>query len=64
MTTRFTAPDGARVDVITLSLTGTGDDGQWYRVTGRYGEAKGMARTPAELEELGITIANLTEVKK
>jgi hypothetical protein len=61
MTTRFTTPDGARVDVITLSATGRGEDGQWLRVTGRYGEVKGMVRTPAELATIGISLEDLVE---
>ena len=57
--TRYTTPAGARVDVITLTHTGTGNDGQWLRVTGVHGEAKGMVRTPAELAGLGIDEAEL-----
>jgi hypothetical protein len=47
------------VDVITLRETGTGNDGQWLRVTGVHGEAKGMVRTTAELAGLGIDEAEL-----
>jgi hypothetical protein len=60
---RYVAPDGTQVDVITLSATGRGEDGQWLRVTGSYGEFRGMVRTPEELSTLGINVAELEEVK-
>jgi hypothetical protein len=57
--TRYTTPAGARVDVITRSLTGTGRDGQWYRVTGPHGDYAGEARTTDGLAALGIDLAEL-----
>jgi hypothetical protein len=57
--TRYSTPDGGRVDVITLTGTGRDEDGQWLRVTGPHGEAKGMVRTPAELAGMGISEAEL-----
>lgn len=73
MTTRWVTPDGARVDVITL--TGTSEaggtrrngeecgDGQWLRVTGPRGNYAGKTRTPTGLARLGIDLAGLTPVQ-
>jgi hypothetical protein len=57
--TRYTTPAGARVDVITRRLTGTGGDGQWYRVTGPHGNYAGETRTTDGLAGLGIDLAEL-----
>jgi hypothetical protein len=74
MTARWTTPDGARVDVITLAGTSRGGDrvrdtgargnGQWLRVTGPQGNYAGQVRTPAELAKLGVTLTDLTEMKE
>jgi hypothetical protein len=42
-------PAGMRVDVITLTGTGRGEDGQWIRVTHPNGILAGMTRTVAGL---------------
>ena len=70
MTSRWNHPDGARVDVITLTGTskasprsrpyGENGDGQWLRVTGPHGNYAGQVRSPAELTALGIDLASLT----
>jgi hypothetical protein len=66
MTTRYRTrrpngyqPAGMRVDVITLTATGNGTDGQWIRVTHPGGILAGMTRTPAGLAALGINLADL-----
>ncbi len=52
MGTRYTNSDGHTVvDVIDLSLTGTGRDGTWFRVK-QYGFFAGEVRTRAELVKL------------
>jgi hypothetical protein len=56
---RYSTPDGGRVDVITLTATGTGDDGQWLRVTGPHGDHVGQVRTAGELAGLGVSLAEL-----
>jgi hypothetical protein len=48
MADRWTAPDGWVVDVIRLSLTGTGRDGTWLRIR-RRGFWVADVRTVAEL---------------
>jgi len=58
--TRYSTPDGGRVDVITLTGTGRDEDGQWLRVTGPHGNYAGQVRTAAELHTLGIDLASLT----
>lgn len=74
MTTRWVTPDGGRVDVITLTGTSkssartrtTDDnhgDGQWLRVTGPHGNYAGKVRTPAELGQFGINLADLRPAK-
>jgi len=52
-------PAGMRVDVITLTATGSGTDGQWIRVTHPNGISAGQCRTPAGLAALGINLAAL-----
>jgi hypothetical protein len=74
MTARWITPDGVTVDVITLAGTSRGGgrlrdtgargDGQWLRVTGSQGNYAGQVRTPAELAKLGVTLADLTEMKE
>ena len=58
---RYVSPNGTRVDVITLSLTGRGEDGQWLRVTGPYGNHIGMVRKTEELGTIGVNLADLVE---
>jgi len=74
MTTRWVTPDGGRVDVITLTGAGKSStrtrtseaeqgDGDWLRVTGPHGNYAGQVRTPAELGQFGISLADLRPVK-
>ncbi len=53
-------PAGMRVDVITLTGTGHGEDGQHLRVTYPNGILAGMTRTVSGLAALGIDLADLT----
>lgn len=57
---RASARDGTTiVDVIRLSCTGTGRDGEWLRVR-RGGYHVADVRTVAELVSLGIDLTDLT----
>ena len=63
MSERWEAPGGLRVETVSLSLTGTGGDGTWLRVTrGGVGGRMlvGQVRTPAGLAGLGVDLAELT----
>ena len=53
-------PAGMRVDVITLTGTTNGEDGQQIRVTYPGGILAGTTRTVAGLAALGIDLADLT----
>lgn len=57
MADRWTAPGGWVVDVIRLSLTGTGRDGTWLRIR-RHGCWIADVRTVAEIETF-IPLASL-----
>jgi hypothetical protein len=59
--TRYSTPDGGRVDVITLTGTGRDEDGQWLRVTGPHGNHVGQVRTAGELAGLGVSLADMRE---
>jgi hypothetical protein len=58
---KFRTPDGSVVEEISLTQTGTHQDGKWLRVTGPTGLFVGQVRTVPELAGLGIDLAELTE---
>lgn len=77
---KWRTPDGMQVEVITLSCTPKGNpgnrdyyiftgkdklgDGQWYVVRSPGGFLRGMVRTIQELEDLGVSIGTLEEIKE
>lgn len=71
MVTRWRDQNGNTIEVISVTETGDNKDGEWYvarfpsgRAIPSIGNERGWYRTMDELQDAGIDIASLKEVRR